>query len=196
MKRGAMLALGAAALAAGAAEASETVTYTYDALGRLVAVQHGGTVNNGRADSLCYDPAGNRTQYRSSAAGGLADCAAPPPPPPPGNQPPVAAADSGAQNRCLGRHFDVLANDYDPDGHTPLALAGATGGSGLGTAWADQNQVYFDPAGLTGTAIVTYTVRDSLGATTQGILTVTLTGAACAPQSAPGAPAPPVGGQQ
>src|SRR5690349_19758636 len=43
------------------ASATETVTYTYDAKGRLIKVVHTGTVNNN--NQVCYklDKAGNRT---------------------------------------------------------------------------------------------------------------------------------------
>lgn len=47
------------------ASASETKTYTYDALGRLVTVSSSGTVNNGHTDAIAYDPAGNRTSFNS-----------------------------------------------------------------------------------------------------------------------------------
>ncbi|MEA3063800.1 MAG: hypothetical protein QOJ27_228, partial [Sphingomonadales bacterium] len=72
------LLLATSALAwAGAANAGETVTYTYDALGRLVATSSSGTVNNGVASALGYDPAGNRSSYAVTGAAG------PPPPAPP-----------------------------------------------------------------------------------------------------------------
>jgi YD repeat-containing protein len=48
-----------------ASGASETKTYTYDALGRLVAT----TVTNGAATTIAYDPAGNRRSYTVSGAG-------------------------------------------------------------------------------------------------------------------------------
>lgn len=54
--------------------AAETQSYTYDELGRLKSVQYSGTVNNGQAHSTCFDPAGNRTQYRSDSGGALAAC--------------------------------------------------------------------------------------------------------------------------
>jgi YD repeat-containing protein len=41
----------------------ETVTYSYDALGRVVSVSHAGGDNNGMTNSLSYDAAGNRTNY-------------------------------------------------------------------------------------------------------------------------------------
>jgi hypothetical protein len=46
---------------AAAAPATETVNYTYDAKGRLVKVQHSGTVNNGVVTNYAYDRADNRT---------------------------------------------------------------------------------------------------------------------------------------
>src|SRR3546814_7331407 len=54
--------------------AGETITYSYDSLGRLVAVQSAGTINNNQAHSICYDPSGNRTQYKSSGKIGRASC--------------------------------------------------------------------------------------------------------------------------
>ncbi|WP_162806431.1 calcium-binding protein [Sphingosinicella terrae] len=50
-----------ALIVATAVQASETVTYTYDALGRLVKVDHSGTVNDDLVSSYQYDAAGNRT---------------------------------------------------------------------------------------------------------------------------------------
>lgn len=49
-----LAALGAAALA------SETLTYSYDARGRLVQVHRSGTVNNGVVTSYAHDKADNR----------------------------------------------------------------------------------------------------------------------------------------
>jgi hypothetical protein len=50
--------------------ASETITYQYDALGRLVSVTRTGTVNNGAAATYTYDPANNRTNVTTTAPGG------------------------------------------------------------------------------------------------------------------------------
>jgi hypothetical protein len=41
--------------------ANETVTYNYDAQGRLVAVAHSGTVNNNVQANYTHDNADNRT---------------------------------------------------------------------------------------------------------------------------------------
>lgn len=171
MKRSEIPAFAAAVLAAGAAAASETVTYTYDPLGRLIAVQHMGAVNDGRADSLCYDPAGNRALYKSSAAGALADCATAPAPP--ANQPPVAAPDFLTAPKCQQRTVDVIANDSDPEGDAPLTLASVT------SDWARLGAggvVLITTPDTNGNYPIAYTVTDSLGASAGGILTLTVTG--------------------
>lgn len=85
-----LLAASAIALAS-VAEAGETITYSYDALGRLTATSSSGTVNNGVSTAVGYDPAGNRSSY--AVAGGSGPAAPPPPPvpspsPPPGPPPP------------------------------------------------------------------------------------------------------------
>jgi uncharacterized protein involved in exopolysaccharide biosynthesis len=63
MKRGEMLAVAATVLvvSAAAAWASETVTYTYDARGRLVKVERTGSVNNNVSAEYKYDKGDNRT---------------------------------------------------------------------------------------------------------------------------------------
>jgi uncharacterized protein involved in exopolysaccharide biosynthesis len=43
-----------------AAYASETITYQYDARGRLVQVNHSGSVNNNVVTNYSYDKADNR----------------------------------------------------------------------------------------------------------------------------------------
>lgn len=48
-------------VAAAAAYGSETITYTYDARGRLVSVVRTGTVNNNVSANYAYDKADNRT---------------------------------------------------------------------------------------------------------------------------------------
>lgn len=47
--------------AAAPACANETVTYSYDALGRVGHVSHDGTVNNGLNQSYSHDATDNRT---------------------------------------------------------------------------------------------------------------------------------------
>src|SRR5438067_2590581 len=100
---------------------TETVTYRYDALGRLVATSSSGSVNNGLATGIAYDPAGNRSAY--SVTGG-----------PVPNRPPVAVADAVATGPCGVVGVNVLDNDSDPDGD-PLTLVAVTGAT-LGAAYA------------------------------------------------------------
>ena len=64
---GAVIAIAALAGLAVAA-ASETVTYSYDARGRLVAVKHSGAVNNNVQSNYSYDKADNRTNKTVTGA--------------------------------------------------------------------------------------------------------------------------------
>jgi YD repeat-containing protein len=49
-----------------AASASETLTYSYDARGRLKTVAHTGSVNNGKTTTYTLDKANNRTAKTTS----------------------------------------------------------------------------------------------------------------------------------
>ena len=63
MKKIEILAAAGIALVAIAAvaSASETLNYSYDARGRLVRVQHSGSVNANVSTNYSYDKADNRT---------------------------------------------------------------------------------------------------------------------------------------
>lgn len=60
--------------AAAAAYAAETITYTYDARGRLIKVERTGTVNNNVVTNYLIDKAENRTNKTTTGS--------PNPPPP------------------------------------------------------------------------------------------------------------------
>lgn len=111
--------LSAAALA-GSAWGTETVAYSYDALGRLVAATSSGSVNNNHARSLCYDPAGNRIQYRSDAAGALATCSggAPAPSPTPTPTPTPTSGPSFSINDASGTEGNTLVFTVTRTGST------------------------------------------------------------------------------
>ena len=64
-------AVSAAALDGGG-QASETITYKYDALGRLVETKSTGDVNHNVTMGTSYDPAGNRTNYNVTGSSGSA----------------------------------------------------------------------------------------------------------------------------
>ncbi len=57
-----LLLLGAAAYAA------ETITYSYDARGRVVQVSHSGTVNNNVVSNYTYDKANNRSNKTTTGS--------------------------------------------------------------------------------------------------------------------------------
>ena len=59
-KAGIVLSVGLAVAAATAALSTETITYNYDAKGRVVKVERTGTVNNGVATNYTFDKADNR----------------------------------------------------------------------------------------------------------------------------------------
>lgn len=67
MRKTALLAAMLAA-AATAAIAAETITYRYDARGRLVKVEHAGSINNNVNASYSYDKADNRTNRTVTGA--------------------------------------------------------------------------------------------------------------------------------
>src|SRR3546814_5985972 len=122
--------------------AGETITYSYDALGRLVAVQSAGTINNNQAHSICYDPSGNRTQYKSSGTGSIAGCAPTPTPSPTPtptptptpNTPPIAVNDSKSVTCQQYVTHNLTANDSDLDGDLPLTITALSRISGSATA--------------------------------------------------------------
>lgn len=51
-----------------AVRAAETITYTYDAQGRLVTVVSSGSVNNGIQTVYAHDPADNRQRVTVTGA--------------------------------------------------------------------------------------------------------------------------------
>ena len=50
------------------AYAAETITYSYDAKGRLVKVVHTGTVNNGVTVDYTHDKADNRNNVKTTGS--------------------------------------------------------------------------------------------------------------------------------
>lgn len=63
-----LICLAIAALSATAASATETVSYTYDAKGRLVKVERTGTVNNNVTTTYTHDKTDNRTNVKTTGA--------------------------------------------------------------------------------------------------------------------------------
>ena len=65
---GGALAVACIASATGASGGAETINYTYDAKGRLILVQHSGTVNNNVVANYTYDAANNRKNVKVTGA--------------------------------------------------------------------------------------------------------------------------------
>jgi YD repeat-containing protein len=189
------LATSSCALAT-AALASETTTYSYDALGRLVATTSSGTVNNGLATSIAYDPAGNRSCYTvtGAATGSGGACGSGPPPPPPPSPPPpppsppppppppggpVANPDGASVAKCSIVDVNVVANDTDPGGHYPLTVTG-TSGATKGTATVvNASTIEYESFGVAGSTTFSYTVQNATGQSATGSITITISGGVC-----------------
>lgn len=84
---------------------SSTESYTYDELGRLVTVVTSGGQNNTETQSICYDAAGNRTEYRANASNGATLC------------PPVpqAATVAAARSASLAPLFSSASTPAEPN---------------------------------------------------------------------------------
>lgn len=151
---------------AGRALATETQTYTYDELGRLVAVTSSGTINNNQKHSICYDPAGNRTQYKSDAAGVGASCGS------------AAASPSLSIAPASATEGGSLAFVVTRTGDTSTAVgASYSAASGTATAGSDFNAaagtVSF-AAGQTSATVTVATIDDTAVESAE-TMTVTLT---------------------
>ncbi len=95
--RSATLVIALALVGHQSARADETITYTYDSLGRLVAAKSSGTVNNNRTASYCYEKAGNRKYVKSDTTGVPVDCSTiPTPVPPPPSGPSITINNASA----------------------------------------------------------------------------------------------------
>ncbi|HYG48877.1 MAG TPA: Calx-beta domain-containing protein [Allosphingosinicella sp.] len=94
---------------------------------------------------------------------------------PAGNIPPTPQDDTGTQKACSLKTYYVLANDTDPDGHTPLTIIGSSHPSFT----AGSNAIEVDSSNIASGEFTTYTVRDTAGATATARLTVYLTAGNC-----------------
>lgn len=133
------LAIVLAGAASTAAIAGETLTYTYDSLGRLIVARSNGSINNNQTSSWCFDAAGNRTLVRTSASGATANClsvSTPAPSPTPIPTPTPTPAPSIAINNASATEgssllFAVsLSQAYSSTVTVNYATAFGTAGSG------------------------------------------------------------------
>lgn len=177
-------------LAAIAQAQSSTEEYTYDALGRLKTVVTTGGQSDSETQSICYDKADNRTQYLANESAGATECTItgssspqppgssdpPPPPPPPGNNPPIATGDSASGQCSTSATVNLTANDTDPESNYPLNLISIVKTAGSASATESSASTITVTFGASGDASsFTYTVADSLGATSTGTFTANTT---------------------
>lgn len=133
--------------------------------------------------SLCYDATGNRTSMTTNSTGTSNHCdegtptgtASPTPSPTSSssNSGP-STTDDTVSGQCgrLG-YKNVVANDSDPEGDTPITLTGisyVSGGASASVYSSTSVQVTFGPEW--DVSYFTYTVQDSLGNSSTGQLTV------------------------
>lgn len=162
--------------------AAETVAYSYDARGRLIKVIRSGSAqsNSNVTTDYTHDKANNRKQFVTINSPNLpAAPPPPPPPPPPTNNPPITVGDALTVNKCGTGEVNVIANDSDPEGNVPLVVIGAANANpakGSASVGSSSSMVRYeaDLGGATGADSVTYTVRDSLGATSTGTVSITI----------------------
>ncbi len=155
------------------ASASETNTYTYDALGRLVAASTNKAVGASTSTAMTYDPAGNRANYTVSTG------SPPPPPPPPTNHPPTANSDNaGTMGKCTAKVVNVTANDTDPDGD-PLTVISATASGDMSATVVSASSVEIDSGATAGAKSISYTISDGRGGTSSSTISVTVSAGVC-----------------
>ena len=161
---------------------SSTESYSYDVLGRLVEAETLGGQNNNENQSLCYDKAGNRTNFRAASDGSSSSCTAigtpvptPAPTPPPAPPPPPPGGTIATQNDYVSGicYFtltvNVTANDTDSGGHYPLVLESVSRLSGGASATiVSASSLSIDFGLSAGTTYFEYTVRNSQNAVATG----------------------------
>ena len=136
------------------ATAFDTVSYRYDALGRLKSVIYG----NGRAIQYSYDATGNRTTRVVSVP----------------NMPPVAVDDTVVFDIFETAYVYPLTNDTDPD-EDLLTVTDYSSNSLASTVIYNEALKRFSiTSTLGGSFSVSYTISDGRGGTDTAIIRVTV----------------------
>jgi Calx-beta domain len=143
-------------LAASPALASETITYSYDALGRLVATSTTGTApTNGQSVSTTFDPAGNRTCYAVVINGSGTACA------PGGGTVPSVSIAAAAANEGTALSFPVTLSAA-ASGSVTVNYSTASGTAVAPTNFTATSGTLTIPAGNTSAAIAVPTINDGV----------------------------------
>lgn len=155
--------------------AQDTVTYTYDELGRIIRAKY----PDGKRITYTYDATGNRTQQAVSV-----------------NQAPFADGDLTSLNLTFGNIavLDPRANDTDPDGDL-LTIVGKTDGmygtvtiEGGGTTLRYTYTANYQAEFLF--EEITYTISDGGGGTSTASVTIDIS-PSCNPSQGYWPPSPP-----
>ncbi|MEQ1639284.1 MAG: Ig-like domain-containing protein, partial [Novosphingobium sp.] len=85
-----------------------------------------------------------------------------------------ANIDSVTVKVCLTATKNVTANDTDPDGDLPLTVTAVQTSTLADVSIADPNTISVTGYGSPGSQAVTYTIKDSRGATATGQLNITV----------------------
>lgn len=93
------------------------------------------------------------------------------------NQPPTAVADTGSMQVCATKTFNVVSNDTDADGDYPLTVTAASGP--VLVSVVNGTSLKVTSSSSTGNKTFSYTVTDSRGASSSGVLNVTVSGGFC-----------------
>ncbi|MFN4092225.1 MAG: Ig-like domain-containing protein [Brevundimonas sp.] len=135
------------AVSATPAAAQETVTYGYDALGRVAWVSYG----NGQTTRYDYDAAGNRLVVQTATSSG--------------GFPPMAENDYAETRRGQTVQIYVRTNDFDANGATFTVTARTTPTSGTATIAAGGTHITYVAPNTFGDFTFDYTITNSFGGT-------------------------------
>ncbi|CAL4869754.1 hypothetical protein MMA231_04046 (plasmid) [Asticcacaulis sp. MM231] len=127
--------------------------YTYDSLGRVTSAVY----PDGSLVSFTYDMAGNRVSVVSAR----------------GNSAPIANIDTISTPYMTAITFDPRSNDTDADGDSMTVTAVGAASRGT-TAFSATSITYTPTSGNAGSDAFTYTIKDAVGATATGAVSVTI----------------------
>lgn len=109
--------------------------------------------------------AGNGANYALTGSAGMLQ-----------NQPPVTVTDNRTVQKCTVTSINVVANDSDPEGNLPIVLLSVSAATKGQASVHNGTTVVYESTTQAGLDSLTYTVRDSLGAESNGTLNVTISG--------------------
>ena len=151
---------------------SNTISFGPDDFSQTVSVQttHDSTAEADETFVLALDsPSGGATLSRAQGTGTIVNDDS-------SNQNPVTSPDYATAVLCgESISVNVVGNDSDPDNNTPLILDGIVSETRGLAGIESTTHIVFSPT-LPGTGVVTYRIRDSLGGTATGTLSINITG--------------------